>query len=75
MEQRGTKNTMKKKAQMRGTCIASGGRLNGNGKQCDDSAGEINEGQIVRMEADLDKGTLRFWVDGKPHTALVGTVG
>ena len=19
------------------------------------------------MEADLDKGTLRFWVDGKPH--------
>ena len=45
----------------------SGGYLCGNGKYCDDKAGDINEGQIVSMEADLDKGTLRFWVDGKPH--------
>jgi len=45
----------------------SSGYLCGNGKRGDDYAGEINEGQIVSMEADLDKGTLRFWVDGKPH--------
>jgi hypothetical protein len=44
-----------------------GGRLFGNGKYGSDDAGEINAGQIVSMEADLDKGTLRFWVDGKPH--------
>ena len=43
------------------------GALYGNGKEEDDDAGEINDGQIVSMEADLDKGTLRFWVDGKPH--------
>jgi hypothetical protein len=45
----------------------SGGSLWGNGKQFDDRAGKINEGQIVSMEADLDKGTIRFWVDGKQH--------
>ena len=43
------------------------GSLFGNGKYYSDSAGRINEGQIVSMEADLDKGTLRFWVDGKQH--------
>ena len=47
--------------------MSSNGGLWGNGKDGDDSAGKINEGQIVSMEADLDKGTLRFWVDGKPH--------
>ena len=47
--------------------IHSSGYLYGNGKEDDDEAGEINEGQIVSMEADLDKGTLRFWVDGKQH--------
>lgn len=47
--------------------MSSNGRLWGNGKESDDDAGEINECQIVSMEADLDKGTLRFWVDGKPH--------
>ena len=41
--------------------------LYGNGKDGDDGAGGIKGGQIVSMEADLDKGTLRFWVDGKPH--------
>jgi hypothetical protein len=41
--------------------------LYGNGKQDSDYAGDISDGQIVSMEADLDKGTLRFWVDGKPH--------
>ena len=44
-----------------------GGTLYGNGKCSSDEAGRIKEGQIVSMEADLDKGTLRFWVDGKPH--------
>ena len=39
----------------------------GNGKFNADKAGRIKEGQIVSMEADLDKGTLRFWVDGKPR--------
>jgi hypothetical protein len=43
------------------------GYLYGNGKFRDDDAGDINDGQIVSMEADLDKGTLRFWVDGKPY--------
>jgi hypothetical protein len=43
------------------------GSLYGNGKFGDDYAGDINEGQIVSMEADLEKGTLRFWVDGKQH--------
>jgi hypothetical protein len=43
------------------------GELYGNGKQDDDGAGKINDGQIVSMEADLDKGTLRFWVDGNQH--------
>ena len=47
--------------------MSSYGRLFGNGKYIDDDAGDVNEGQIVSMEADLDKGTLRFWVDGKQH--------
>jgi hypothetical protein len=44
------------------------GALFGNGKYGSEDAGRINDGQIVSMEADLDKGTLRFWVDGKPHS-------
>jgi hypothetical protein len=47
--------------------MAENGCLYGNGKEHDDRAGEINDGQIVSMEVDLDKGTLRFWVDGKQH--------
>ena len=27
----------------------------------------VNEIQIISMEADLDKGTLRFWLDGQPR--------
>ena len=47
---------------------SSNGCLFGNGKDGDGkNAGSINEVQIVSMEADLDKGTLRFWVDGKQH--------
>ena len=47
--------------------MEDGGRLWGNGKFSNEYAGRIKEGQIVSMEVDLDKGTLRFWVDGKPH--------
>ena len=43
------------------------GSLWGNGKENDDGAGEIKASQIVSMEADLDTGTLRFWVDGVPR--------
>jgi hypothetical protein len=47
--------------------MRSDGELYGNGKANNYYAGDINEGQIVSMEADLDKGMLRFWVDGKQH--------
>jgi hypothetical protein len=50
-----------------GWYMSASGGLFGNGKGYDDEAEGIKEGQIVSMEADLDKGTLRFWVDGKPH--------
>jgi hypothetical protein len=45
------------------------GCLYGNGKEEENEevAVTINDGQIVSIEADLDKGTLRFWVDGKQH--------
>jgi hypothetical protein len=39
----------------------------GNEGYDNEGAGDIKEGQIVSMEADLDKGTLKFWVDGKQH--------
>ena len=45
---------------------SASGSLYGNGKGYN-SAGRINSGQILTIEADLDKGTLRFWVAGKPH--------
>jgi hypothetical protein len=41
------------------------GSLYGNGKYNDDAAGRIKEGQIFSIEANLEAGTLRFWVDGK----------
>ena len=43
------------------------GTLFGNGKEGDDEAGQINEGQILSLELDLDLGTLMFFVDGKRH--------
>ena len=43
------------------------GGLYGNGKYGDDPAGQVWNGQVLTMQVDLDKGTLRFWVDGKPH--------
>ena len=47
--------------------FSAGGQLYGNGKNDSDDAGKIKEGQIISMIADLDKGTLRFWLDGQPH--------
>ena len=46
---------------------SASGSLWGNGKGGHNLAGKINSGQILTIEADLDKGTLRFWVAGKPH--------
>ena len=43
------------------------GNLWGNGKWQDDEAGEIKDGQVLTMQVDLDAGTLKFWLDGKPH--------
>ena len=44
------------------------GSLYGNGRYADgDGAGKINDGQVLTMQVDLDAGTLKFWLDGKPH--------
>ena len=43
------------------------GSLFGNGKYGDDAAGYIDDGQVLTMQVDLDAGTLKFWLDGKPH--------
>ena len=43
------------------------GSLFGNGKDCDDEAGEIKNGQVVTIQVDLDAGALKYWVDGQPH--------
>lgn len=41
--------------------------LYGHGKYDDDMAGMIRSGQVLSMQVDTDAGTLKFWVDGKPH--------
>jgi len=47
------------------------GGLCGNGKvddkKVDDKAGGFSSGQVLTMQVDMDAGTLKFWVDGKPH--------
>ena len=43
------------------------GTLWGNGKGADDRAARIRSGQVLSMQVDKDAGTLKFWVDGKPH--------
>ena len=50
-----------------GWFMCNTGALYGNGKEHDDKAGLINEGQILSLELDLDLGTLMFFVDGKRH--------
>jgi hypothetical protein len=47
-------------------CSRNGG-LFGNGKERDHAAGAISTGQIITMEANVDSGTIRFWLDGKQH--------
>ena len=55
--------------------MSQSGSLYGNEKEDYDCPVDINDfcvpnmndSQIVSMEADLDKGTLRFWLDGKQH--------
>merc|ERR1711865_316684 len=47
--------------------MGDNGDLHGNGKQDDDWAGEIYDGQVLTMQVDLDAGTLKFWLDGEPH--------
>ena len=43
------------------------GALFGNGKHYDDKAGRIKPGQVLTVQVDTYAGTLKFWVDGKPH--------
>jgi hypothetical protein len=43
------------------------GGLYGHGKYDDDMAGWIKPGQVLSMQVDMAAGTLKFWVDGKPH--------
>jgi len=45
---------------------ANGG-LFGNGKWASHEVGRIAPGNILTMQLDSNKGTLRFWVDGKVH--------
>jgi hypothetical protein len=45
--------------------LATHGRLYGNGKVGNNNAGKIHDGEVVSMEADLDAGTLKYWVNGK----------
>ena len=49
--------------------LVSEGHLWGNGKEgIDDSkAGEIEPGQVLTMQVDMDADTRKFWRDGKPH--------
>lgn len=52
-----------------GWFMGSDGSLYGNSKPDGIilEVGRMNEGDIVSLEADLDEGTLRFWVNGTPH--------
>jgi hypothetical protein len=45
----------------------TGGRLYGNGKEEDDAAGKIEEGDRVGVLLDLDEGSLRFFKNGVQH--------
>jgi hypothetical protein len=47
--------------------IDCGGFLYGSGKDGDDGAGQIENGQILTIQVDLDEGFLSFWKDGIQH--------
>lgn len=51
----------------KGWFIGSYGSLCGSGRFDNNAAGRIEDGEVLSLEADLDAGTLRFWVNGKPH--------
>jgi hypothetical protein len=46
---------------------SSSGALYGNGKQCDDPAGEYEQGDRVGVLLDLDNGSLRFFKNSAQH--------
>jgi hypothetical protein len=46
---------------------ASYGGLNGNGKECNDTAGPYKQGDRVGVLLDLDNGSLRFFKNGVEH--------
>jgi hypothetical protein len=46
---------------------AYGGALYGNGKEGDDAAGTIDDGERVGVLLDLDEGSLRFFKNGMQH--------
>jgi hypothetical protein len=47
--------------------LPADGSLYGNGKQSDDAAGTIEEGDRVGVLLDLDEGSLRFFKNGVQH--------
>jgi hypothetical protein len=49
------------------TMDAVGGSLNGNGKQFDDRAGGLDQGDRVGVLLDLGDGSLRFFKNGAQH--------
>jgi hypothetical protein len=50
-----------------GWFIGNGGSLHGNGKDGDDRAGSIDDGDRVGVLLDLDEGSLRFFKNGVQH--------
>jgi hypothetical protein len=47
-------------------CSDNGGLCGGHYRR-NEAAGGIKPGQVLTMQVDTDAGTLKFWVDGKPH--------
>jgi hypothetical protein len=47
--------------------VPADGSLYGNGKEDDDKAGHIDEGERVGVLLDLDEGSLRFFKNGVQH--------
>ena len=46
---------------------SGGGGLCGNGNCFELRAGGIEPGQVLTMQVDMDAGTLKIWLNGKPH--------
>ena len=61
---------------------SSGGGLfgNGQGQDGDEEAGGIKLSQVLIMQVDMDAGTVKFWVNGKPYgpgynSGVIGPLG